>query len=165
MANIGKNTFFYFSIILVIITLYNQDNPDMKHLSLRLRLANTPVAFIAYLEKTFWPHDLAIFYPFPVQIPIWQVIGASLLIIFISTAVILTAKRFPYLLVGWLWFSITIAPVSGIIQISIMHMRWPIATIICLLSALLLCWLGVFRFYFREKTFAKRFYSRQQWTF
>ena len=29
------------------------------------------------------------------------------------------AKRFPYLFVGWLWFSITIAPVIGIIQISL----------------------------------------------
>jgi tetratricopeptide (TPR) repeat protein len=28
-------------------------------------------------------------------------------------------KRLPYLFVGWLWFSITIAPVIGIIQISI----------------------------------------------
>jgi tetratricopeptide (TPR) repeat protein len=61
---------------------------------------------------------MAIFYPFPDQIPLWQVLGASFFIILISAAVIIMAKRLPYLFVGWLWFSITIAPVIGIIQIS-----------------------------------------------
>jgi hypothetical protein len=29
------------------------------------------------------------------------------------------AKRLPYLFVGWMWYAITIAPVIGIIQISV----------------------------------------------
>jgi tetratricopeptide (TPR) repeat protein len=62
---------------------------------------------------------MAIFYPFSDQIPLWQVLGASLLIILISAAIIIMAKRLPYLFTGWMWFSITIAPVIGIIQISI----------------------------------------------
>jgi tetratricopeptide (TPR) repeat protein len=61
---------------------------------------------------------MAIFYPFPSQIPVWQVIGASLLILIITTAVIVMIKRLPYLFVGWMWYAITIAPVIGIIQIS-----------------------------------------------
>ena len=44
--------------------------------------------------------------------------GATFLIIIISAAVIVMAKRLPYLFVGWLWYAITIAPVIGIIQIS-----------------------------------------------
>jgi hypothetical protein len=101
------------------------DNPDMpKSISLIQfplisRLANAPVAFVTYLEKTFWPHDMAIFYPFSDQIPLWQVMGASLLILVISVAVIVMIKRLPYLFVGWMWFSITIFPVIGIIQVSI----------------------------------------------
>jgi tetratricopeptide (TPR) repeat protein len=74
---------------------------------------------VTYLEKTFWPHDMAVFYPFPSQIPAWQVIGASLLILVISAAVIVMIKRLPYLFTGWMWFGITIAPVIGIIQVSI----------------------------------------------
>jgi tetratricopeptide (TPR) repeat protein len=83
------------------------------------RLANAPVAFVTYLGKTFWPHDMAIFYPFSDQIPFWQVLGASLLILVISVAVIIMMKRLPYLFTGWMWSAITIAPVIGIIQISL----------------------------------------------
>jgi tetratricopeptide (TPR) repeat protein len=70
-----------------------------------------------YLEKTFWPHDLTIFYPFFGQLPLWQVLGAVLLILVISATVILMVKRFPYLFVGWLWYTITILPVIGIIPV------------------------------------------------
>jgi hypothetical protein len=120
-----KMPFFILSISLVIITLYNPNTSDMlytpnlKHFSIISRIANAPVAFVTYLEKTFWPHDMAIFYPFSEQLPLWQVLGSSLLIILISAAVIIMAKRFPYLFTGWMWYAITIAPVIGIIQVSI----------------------------------------------
>src|SRR5664280_67241 len=120
-----KIPFFILSIVIVIITLYNPNNPDMlgspdlKLLPLLSRIANAPVAFVTYLGKTFWPHDMAIFYPFPDQIPLWQVLGASLLIILISVAVIVMIRRLPYLFTGWMWFGITIAPVIGIIQVSL----------------------------------------------
>ena len=45
--------------------------------------------------------------------------GISILIIVISAAVIVMAKRLPYLFVGWLWYAITILPVIGIIQVSL----------------------------------------------
>ncbi len=62
---------------------------------------------------------MAIFYPFTEHFPLWQVIGALLLIIVMTTFVIVMVKRLPYLFVGWMWFSITIALVIGIIQVSI----------------------------------------------
>ena len=120
-----KIPFFILSAILVIITLYTpntldiSDTPYLKQFPLISRLANAPVALVTYLGKTFWPHDMAVFYPFPAQIPLWQVLGASLLILVISVAVIVMVKRMPYFFAGWMWFSITIAPVIGIIQVSI----------------------------------------------
>jgi hypothetical protein len=120
-----KIPFFILSVVLVIITFHNSNTPnmpdtlDLKHFPLISRIANAPVAFVTYLEKTFWPHDMAIFYPFSDQIPLWQVMGTSLLILVISVAVIVMIKRLPYMFTGWLWFSITIAPVIGIIQVSI----------------------------------------------
>jgi hypothetical protein len=116
-----KIPFFILSIVLVIITLYTPDTydlsntPDLKQFPFISRLANAPVAFVTYLEKTFWPHNMAVFYPFSEQLPLWQVLGASLLIILISVAVIIMAKRLPYMFAGWMWFGITIAPVIGII--------------------------------------------------
>jgi tetratricopeptide (TPR) repeat protein len=116
-----KIPFFILSAVFVFITLYNpsQQDTSLKVFSLSSRLANAPVAFVTYLEKTFWPHDMAIFYPFSDQLPVWQVLGATLLIIVISVTVIVMAKRLPYLFVGWLWYAITILPVIGIIQVSL----------------------------------------------
>jgi protein O-mannosyl-transferase len=111
-----KIPFFILSVIFSIITLYAQYKPNVKSFPLASRIANAPVSFVTYLEKTFWPHDLTFFYPFPSQIPLWQVLGAALLILIISAAVIATLKHLPYLFVGWLWYAITILPVIGIMQ-------------------------------------------------
>jgi protein O-mannosyl-transferase len=113
-----KTPFFILSAILVIISLYTPATSSFRVIPLSARIANAPVAFVTYLGKTFWPHKMAIYYPFPTQIPAGQVIGASLLIIIITTAVIMFAKRLPYLFAGWLWYAVTIAPVIGVIQIS-----------------------------------------------
>jgi Flp pilus assembly protein TadD len=114
-----KIPFFIFSAVFSILTYYAQHKPSIKDypFSLESRLANAPVAFVTYLKKTFWPHDMAFLYPFSEHLPIWQVMGAALLIILISAAVIATVKRLPYFFVGWLWYAITILPVIGIIQV------------------------------------------------
>ena len=65
------------------------------------------------------PYNMAVFYPFSDQLPLWQVLGTTLLILVISVAVIAMAKSLPYLFFGWLWYAITILPVIGIIQIPI----------------------------------------------
>jgi protein O-mannosyl-transferase len=114
-----KTPFIVLSLFFVVFTLYNPDRPDIKGFSLISRIDNAIVSFVTYLEKTFWPHDMAIFYSFPIHIPLWQVIGAALLIIVITGTVIVMAKRLQYLFVGWMWYAITIAPVIGIIQISV----------------------------------------------
>ena len=115
-----KIPFFALSAVFSIITLYNPNQSDtsLKVFSLGSRLANAPVSFMTYLEKTFVPNDMAAFYPFSDQLPAWQVFGTTFLIIVISAAFIVMAKRLPYLFVGWLWYVITLLPVTGIIQIS-----------------------------------------------
>jgi len=44
-------------------------------------------------------------------------LGAILLTAIISAAVIIRAKHMPYLFAGWSWYTITILPVIGIIQV------------------------------------------------
>lgn len=115
-----KTPLFALSILFVFITLYNPSAQQtyMKKFPLALRFENAAISFIAYLEKTFWPRDLAAFYPFPSQIPLWHVICAALLMAVMTAFVFSTGKRRPFLLVGWLWYAITIVPVIGIMQIS-----------------------------------------------
>ncbi|HUN54419.1 MAG TPA: tetratricopeptide repeat protein [Smithella sp.] len=117
-----KIPFFVLSAVLTVITINtpNVEGSSLKFFSLQSRLANAPVAFVNYLLKTLMPYNLAAFYPFSDQLPLWQVAGAVLLIVAVSAAVIVLAKRLPYLFFGWLWFAITILPVIGILQISLM---------------------------------------------
>ena len=49
--------------------------------------------------------------------PLWQPLGAVLLLIAVTVSVIRTAKRLPCLIVGWLWFAGTLVPVIGIVQV------------------------------------------------
>jgi len=120
-----KIPFFILSAIIIIITICNpntinmSESPILKQFPLISRLANAPVAFVTYLVKTFWPYDMAVFYPFSDHIFLWQVWGSSLLILIITTAIIIMMKRLPYLFAGWMWFGVAIAPVIGIIQISL----------------------------------------------
>jgi protein O-mannosyl-transferase len=111
-----KTPLFILSAFFSIITIYAQQKLFVNNFSIRSRFANAPVSFITYLEKTFWPHDMAVFYPFSDQLPVWQVWGSTILIIVISVAVILMVKRMPYLFVGWLWYAIALLPVIGIIR-------------------------------------------------
>jgi tetratricopeptide (TPR) repeat protein len=116
-----KTPFFILSVIIVIVTLHAPEAADIQPsrlLPLSARLANAPVSFVTYLVNTFWPHDLAVLYPFTEQIPLWQVAVSVLVIIAISAFAIATAKNLPYLFTGWFWFMITILPVIGILQIS-----------------------------------------------
>ena len=114
-----KLPFFMLSAAMIIITFYtpNEREAYTKIISLSDRLANAPVAFILYLMKTFFPHSMTIFYPFPSQIPVWKIVGSVLLIIMISAAAIAMVRRLPSLLVGWLWFVIMMIPVIGITRI------------------------------------------------
>nr|MBP9014581.1 tetratricopeptide repeat protein [Smithella sp.] len=112
---------FVLSAVMIMIIFYTPGEKEalLKTFPLSSRLANAPVAFMAYLGKTFWPHDLAVLYPFNAYIPEWQIFGAALIIIVISLLIILKIRRLPFLFVGWFWFTIAIVPVLGIIQISL----------------------------------------------
>jgi tetratricopeptide (TPR) repeat protein len=113
-----KMPLFILSAAFSVITLLSQYNMTAKGFPFGSRMANAAVSFITYLEKTFMPSNLAVFYPFPAQIPVWQVLISTVLIVCISAVVIITRKRLPHLFVGWLWYAITILPVIGIIQIA-----------------------------------------------
>jgi tetratricopeptide (TPR) repeat protein len=86
------------------------------------RIANALVAYMIYIEKTIWPGNLAVFYPHPGLRPFGQVLGAALALIAVTSIVIRSAKKFPYLALGWLWFTGTLVPVIGIVQVGVQSM-------------------------------------------
>ena len=91
----------------------------LKGWPLNLRIANVLVSYVTYLAKAIWPYRLAVFYPYPQTIPLWQAAGAGLLLVAVSILVIRARRRCPYLAVGWLWFFITLVPVIGLVQVGL----------------------------------------------
>jgi tetratricopeptide (TPR) repeat protein len=82
-------------------------------------LENAIIASFTYLAKTLWPTDLAAFYPAPsgLSYPGWLLLGAAISLLAITGLVLMTGRRQPYLLVGWLWYLITLLPVCGVVHV------------------------------------------------
>jgi protein O-mannosyl-transferase len=80
-----------------------------------VRAANATIGYVAYLWKTIWPTHLAAFYPLFTISPA-RVGAAAAVIIAVTAAVLAERRRRPYLLTGWAWYAITIAPVIGLLQ-------------------------------------------------
>jgi protein O-mannosyl-transferase len=86
-------------------------------LPLASRLANAVVAYAQYLAKFFWLARLSPIYPF-VRHWTWPpVAGAAALLLLLTGAAWYCRRRFPFLLVGWLWYLGTLVPVIGIVQV------------------------------------------------
>ena len=88
---------------------------------IKLRIANALVSYINYIGKIIWPQKLAVFYPYPDMVPMWQSIGAFLLLVCISVLVIRLLRVIPYLAVGWLWYLGILIPAIGLVQAGV----WP----------------------------------------
>ena len=80
------------------------------------RLGNLLVSYVRYLELSVWPHDLAILYPFQTAVPWWEAAACSLLLAGITVIAVAQVRRRPYLLVGWVWFTVLLLPSSGLAQ-------------------------------------------------
>jgi tetratricopeptide (TPR) repeat protein len=83
-----------------------------------MRTANAVVAYVAYLRQTIWPADLGLFYSYTKAT--WlqaQTILSALLLLGVSAACIVEARRRPYLPVGWFWYLGMLVPVIGLVQV------------------------------------------------
>jgi protein O-mannosyl-transferase len=90
---------------------------DMERYPLLPRLANALVSWAEYAWKAFWPHPLAIFYPYPPGVPVLKTIVAAGFLALVTTAVIRVARRAPYAVTGWLFYLGTLVPVIGLVQV------------------------------------------------
>lgn len=86
-------------------------------LGMELRAANAIVSYAMYLWKTFWPQDLALFYPYPHSFAWATVLVSATVLILISVLCVARRRLSPYLIVGWLWYLGMLLPVIGFIQV------------------------------------------------
>jgi tetratricopeptide (TPR) repeat protein len=88
------------------------------HISVGIKMANALVSYAVYLRQIFWPAGLAVFYPFPKNIPpLWELAAAFLLLAVITGGVAAFGRKRPWLLVGWLWYLGMLVPVIGVVQV------------------------------------------------
>jgi protein O-mannosyl-transferase len=112
-----------FSTVAVIAQSGNGAAHSFTMLPLRVRLANAAVAYVAYLGKAFFPHNLAFFYPHPGdQLSGSAVLAAAAMLAAVSACAIMWRRRHPYLLVGWAWYLGTLVPMIGIVQVGSQQM-------------------------------------------
>jgi len=92
-------------------TVVNMDAYPMNR-----RAANALATYVAYLGDMLWPAGLSAFYPYS-PLSGWLVTGCLLALAAASVMAVRFARRHPFLLVGWLWYLGTLAPVIGLIQV------------------------------------------------
>ena len=81
------------------------------------RLTNALTAYFGYLEKCFWPLNLAVYYPYPEQQPVGPIIVAGTGLALGTWAAFKWREHHPYFLVGWWWYLGTLVPVIGFVQV------------------------------------------------
>jgi tetratricopeptide (TPR) repeat protein len=91
----------------------------LSTLGIDARLANAVLAYPRYLRLFLWPVDLAAFYPHAGAevVSVAEPVAAVLFLPLVTAIVGRYANRFPYLLMGWLWFLVTLLPVIGLMQV------------------------------------------------
>lgn len=115
-----KIPFFLFSMLISVFVVRqlhaNSYMASLQEFTFSQRIGNALISYVAYLGKTFWPVDLAVFYPYEHSLEIWQVLGAASFLLVISTLVVYFFKRKPFVAVGWFWYLGTLFPVIGFMQ-------------------------------------------------
>ncbi len=81
------------------------------------RITNALAAYLDYIGMMLWPAKLAVFYPHPASLPIWHVMAAVVVLVAVTALVMRSARSRPYLVVGWLWYLIVLAPMIGLVQV------------------------------------------------
>lgn len=116
-----KVPFFAFSVLIGIVTIYAQHKggavASVKSLPISFRAVNALWSYVLYMARMVWPLDLAVIYPIPSTLTLLQGLLSGFLLVGLTVAVAIYAKRHPYFLTGWLWYLITLVPVIGLVQV------------------------------------------------
>lgn len=116
-----KIPFIGLSVFGSVVSLYAQRHGGavltLEQLPWTTRAGNALVSSAVYLTQTVWPRGLAVYYPYDLHLPSWQILGAALLLGAITSLALWAALRMPGLLVGWLWYLGALIPVLGFVQV------------------------------------------------
>lgn len=115
-----KVPFFALALGSAAITWFGQHHAgamlsEAEH-SLSARVANTCVAYVAYIGQWVWPSELSIFHPLR-PIPVGLGVACALVLVAIGVAVWRVRERTLALLAGYAFYLVTALPVIGLVQV------------------------------------------------
>jgi tetratricopeptide (TPR) repeat protein len=124
---IEKLPFFALSAVFCVVELLAQvrghSTRSLAEIPLGTRCLNAILAYTLYLKKALLPFDLAAFYPHPgTALSLVAVTAASVLLATVCWFAIANARRWPFVIVGWLWYVGTLVPMIGVVQVGIQQM-------------------------------------------
>jgi len=116
-----KIPLFLIATVLGVVTLVAQNNSRtaLEAMPAAIRFSNVLVSYGIYVWEMVWPRHLAAFYPFLSVTPVWPIVGGGALLLVATLLAIWAARRRAYFLVGWFWYVVMLAPVSGIVQVGL----------------------------------------------
>jgi protein O-mannosyl-transferase len=121
-----KIPFFALAVAASVVTFVVQKHggavTTVEILPLDARIENALISYCRYLGMMFWPRNLLIFYQHPGYWRLEQMLSAGVFLFGISMLLFVERRRYPYLLMGWLWFVGTLVPVIGLVQVGIQAM-------------------------------------------
>ncbi len=107
-------------LVLSVSTIYSQHHVgaivELQAYSGAFRLQNSLASYGTYVTQTFLPIGFCVFYPIE-KLATLHWVSSGLLILVVGGAGLYWARRFPFVLVGWLWFLGVLFPVIGILQV------------------------------------------------
>lgn len=140
-----KTPLLILSLISCIVTIYAQSRwgsvVSLESHGPAMRITNAFTSYLAYLQKLFWPVDLAVIYPYPEIIEYGLLATAVLVLTAITFFVYRKASRYPYVFVGWFWFLGSMIPMIGFIQVGYQSMADRYAYLPFIGLYILLAWL------------------------
>jgi Tfp pilus assembly protein PilF len=107
------------SIGVSLATVFAQTEAMPTDSPVPLRFLNAGLAYTTYIIDSFWPADLAAYYPFPSDAELLgpRAFGALALLLAISIASLVCWRRTPLVTMGWFWFLGTLVPMIGIVRV------------------------------------------------
>jgi protein O-mannosyl-transferase len=108
------------TVVSCVVTPWAQGTAvaELADLPLSSRLGNTPVSYVSYLGMSFWPINMAPYYPHPeVGLPAWEPLAALAVLLVITAVVLVRCRKNPCLPVGWFWYLGMLVPVIGLVQV------------------------------------------------
>lgn len=117
---IEKVPFVIFAAAVSVITYFAQQGEGelTQGYTIMSRAGRAAIAYLTYLKMMVWPVDLAIIYPFSKYPPtVLAMAGSAFVLLFLTAASLWYSRRYPVMITGWLWYMVTLLPVSGLIQI------------------------------------------------